>query len=98
MKHALSAAGATVKCGVGLGLSTMFIATMDDMIYSNMRKNIIMPLSMVGVKGSKGNFESSDMKEVASGTANFLKEIKPHALTPSNAKELILKDADYSTP
>ena len=44
MKQALSAAGATVKCGVGVGFSTMFIATMDDVIYSNLRKNIIMPL------------------------------------------------------
>ena len=27
-----------------------------------------------------------------------MKEMKPHALEPTNAKELILKDADYSTP
>ena len=52
MKQALYAASSTVKCGAGLGLSTMFITTMNDLIYSNLRKNIIMPLQMVGVKGS----------------------------------------------
>jgi len=52
MKHALSATKTTVKCGVGLGFTTVFIATMDDVIYSNLRKNIIMPLQMVGLKGS----------------------------------------------
>jgi len=27
-----------------------------------------------------------------------MSEMQPHALMPTNAKELILKDADYSTP
>ena len=38
------------------------------------------------------------MSSLASGTTNFIKEMRPHALVPTNAKELILKDADYSTP
>ena len=38
------------------------------------------------------------MQNLAQGTKSFLNEIKPHALAPENAKELILKDADYSTP
>ena len=98
MKHALSAVGSTVKCGTGLGLSTMFIATMDDLIYSNLRKNIIMPMQMVGLKGSSGTFDKEDVQNLTEGTRSFLKELKPHALAPTNAKELILKDADYSTP
>ena len=61
MKQALSAVSATAKCGVGFGLSTMFIATMDDVIYSNFRKNIIMPFSMVTIKGSSGKFEKEDV-------------------------------------
>ena len=38
------------------------------------------------------------MKELGAGTADFLRDMKPHALHRSSAKELILKDADYSTP
>ena len=53
---------------------------------------------MVGLKGSQGVFEKDDVQSLAQGTSNFLREMKPHALAPTNAKELILKDADYSTP
>ena len=49
---------------------------------------------MVTVKGSTGE----NVSELTKGTADFMKEMKPHALVPTNAKELILKDADYSTP
>lgn len=53
---------------------------------------------MVGLKGKQGVFEKDDVQSLAQGTGNFLREMKPHALAPTNAKELILKDADYSTP
>jgi len=76
----------------------MFIATMDDLIYGGLRKNIIMPVSMVSIKGSQGTVDRADIKTLGEGTKSFMREMSPHALTPSNAKELILKDADYSTP
>ena len=96
MKQAMQAAGATAKFGCGAGLSILFISTCDDMIYTNFRKNVIMPFQMVRVKGA--SLQTSDVKELSAGTADFLRDMKPHALHRSSAKELILKDADYSTP
>jgi len=37
-------------------------------------------------------------KAVAQGTVSFFEKIKPRALLPGNAKDLMIKDADYSTP
>ena len=48
----MQAASATAKFGCGAGISIMFVTTMDDMIYSNFRKNVIMPFQMVSVKGA----------------------------------------------
>ena len=98
MKQAVFVAKTSAKFSVGLGLSTLFISTMDDVIYANFRKNIIMPLQMVAVKGQAGSVQGADLKALGDGTQSFIKDMKPHALTPANAKELILKDADYSTP
>jgi len=53
---------------------------------------------MVKVKGSTGTLAAADVQSLGVGSANFAREMKPHALVPTNAKELILKDADYSTP
>ena len=44
MKQVLYAASSSAKFTVGVALSTVFVATMDDVIYSNFRKNIIMPI------------------------------------------------------
>ncbi len=43
MKLAMQAVTGGAKAGVGVGLSVLFVATMDDVIYSNFRKNVIMP-------------------------------------------------------
>lgn len=88
----------SVKFTTGIGMMTVFVSTMDDVIYANFRKNIILPFQMVTIKGSHGELAANDFSSVAQGTGAFIKEMKPHALAPTNAKELILKDADYSTP
>ena len=98
MKQALYAAKNTAKFSIGLGMSITFVTTCDDMIYSTFRKNIIMPFQMVTIKGSTGTIEVDDVKNMASGTQNFIRDIKPRAIFTTNAKELMLKDADYSTP
>ena len=98
MRQAIHIASTSAKFTVGIGVSTMFVATMDDLIYSNFRKNVIMPFQMVLVKSPAGMPASQGVKELAQGTKSFASEMKPHALMPTNAKELILKDADYSTP
>jgi hypothetical protein len=69
------------------------------MIYTDLRKNIIMSYKMVSIGGeSQTELKLAQAKAMAQGTVNFFDKIKPHALEPSNAKELMLKDADYSTP
>ena len=48
----MQAAGKTVGFGFGAGVSIVFVATMDDIIYSNFRKNVMMPFHMATVKGA----------------------------------------------
>ena len=43
MKLAMQAVTGTAKVATGVGMSIFFVATMDDVIYSNFRKNVIMP-------------------------------------------------------
>ena len=57
-----------------------------------------MPFSMITIKGSLGTVDRADIEYVGQGAKAFMNDIKPHALGHTNAKELILKDADYSTP
>ena len=35
--------------------------------------------------------------KVGQGTANFVSQFKPHALSRSSSKALIMKDEDYAT-
>ncbi|TNV87036.1 hypothetical protein FGO68_gene5713 [Halteria grandinella] len=83
----------------GAALGATFIVTMDDMIYTQLRRNVIMPVQQVftGVKtGSGANLD--EILAVASGTGAFVSQFKPHALGRSGAKELVLNDQDYATP
>ena len=80
-------------------MSCLFIATMDDVIYGDLKRNVILPMQMVSVKGKASGYELKDAQAVAQGTGKFLKAFKPHAIVPSNeAKDLLLRDAEYSTP
>ena len=95
MNHAAYAAKGTLKFSTGLFASILFVSNMDDFIYNDFKKNIIQPLQMVSVKGK---YEMDDAKKVASGTGKFLKSFQPHGLEVQGAKDLLLKDAEYSTP
>lgn len=54
---------------------------------------------MVSLSGEpKASDKLEQAKAVAQGTVSFFDKIKPRALMPMNAKELMIKDADYSTP
>ena len=91
-------AATSAKFTAGLGLTTVFVATMDDVIYSNFRKNVIMPFQMVLVRAPSGKVDQEDIKDVISGTSSFVNDMRPHAILPASAKELMMKDVDYSTP
>ena len=99
MKQAIQIASTSAKFTAGVAFSTVFVATMDDLIYSNFRKNVIMPIQMVTVRSpTAGSVSKEEIQELAKGTKSFIGEMSPHALMPSNAKDLMLKDAEYSTP
>ena len=38
------------------------------------------------------------LSEVKNGAGEFVENMRPRSIMPINAKELMLKDADYSTP
>ena len=47
---------------------------------------------------TKNQVDLDEVMQVGSGAAKFASQFKPHALGPTNAKSLLLKDEDYSTP
>ena len=71
---------------------------MDDVIYANFRKNVLLPVHMVLISTPTGTLETKDVKQLALGAGSFASEMRPRSIVPMNAKELMLKDADYSTP
>jgi hypothetical protein len=98
-KFAKSSAKATIGFATGVATGVTFVSFLDDLIYSDLRKNVFMSYKMVSMTGgSQSEIKLEQAKAVANGTAKFFEKIKPQAMTPGNAKELMLKDADYSTP
>jgi len=57
----------------GAALGATFIVTMDDMIYTQLRRNVIMPVQQVftGVK-TGGGANLDEILAVASGTGAFV--------------------------
>ena len=93
MKSAIYIAKGSLNFSLGVGLSVLFISTMDDVIYGDFKRNIILPLHMVSVKGT-----TQDVKLLKDGTGKFVSKFKPSAIAPESAKDLLLKDSEYSTP
>lgn len=98
-QFAKQSAKATFGFGLGVASGVSFVSFLDDLIYSDLRKNVFMSYKMVSMtSGSQADSKLEQAKSVAQGTIKFFDKIKPQALIPGNAKELMLKDADYSTP
>jgi hypothetical protein len=49
---AIKVAKGTLGLGTGLALSTGFVLSMDEMIYADVRKHIVMSMEMNRVRGS----------------------------------------------
>jgi hypothetical protein len=91
--HALKkTAGTAFGLTFGTGLGITFACTMDDVIYFQMRKSVILPMMMVSVRRSqeldeKVEYSTSDkvadIKTVGWGALNFLDYMKPHAFEPN---------------
>ena len=84
-----------VKKSVGFtagGLtSAYFVLKMDDMVYSQLRRHIILPFRMV-------TNQQGDISELGTGTRDFIYQFRPLAMKKTSAKQLLLDDHDYSTP
>lgn len=83
----------------GGALGAGFICVMDDVIYSQLRRNMILPMKQVFISAtSKNQVDLDELFQVGQGTANFVSQFKPQDIGRTNAKALLLKDEDYATP
>jgi hypothetical protein len=80
-------------------LSTGFVCVMDDTIYAQMRRNVILPMKQVlSTFTTRNEVDVDELISVGKGTANFVSQFKPHELGHNNVKALLLKDEDFATP
>ena len=93
MKPLIYTAKSAFGVAFGVGCSVVFVATMDDLIYSNLKRQVILPLQLARIRG-----DGRIAQETVQGTGRFIKDMVPHGLGRMSAKDLIMKDADYSTP
>lgn len=83
----------------GSALGAGFVCSMDEIIYSQLRRNIILPFKQTFFGGKAASQVSiDDLAELGSGTANFAAQFKPHSLGKQNAKALLINDQEFSTP
>jgi hypothetical protein len=82
----------------GSGLGSVFVCNMDDVIYGQLRTNVILPFKQAffGTPGKQASLD--DLFELSSGTANFVSQFKPRSMGPHNARALMIDDKEYSTP
>ena len=81
--------------GVGLGLGAYGALKLDDMVYTQLKKHVILPFQVLA---NSQNIQTNDLKEIGVGTKTFIKQFKPLAMDKRNAKALMIDDGDYSTP
>lgn len=56
----------------------ILVAFLDDMIYNDFRKHVLMSYKMVSLQhGSNSELRLAQAKAVAQGSANFFDKIKP---------------------
>ena len=79
----------------GAALSTAFFIRMDDFIYQNMKKKIVIPIQVLT---NSQKITMDDLKEVSTGSKDFFTSFKPNALKKTSAKKLLVDDTDYSMP
>lgn len=78
-------------------LSTGLVLNMDDLIYGQFRRNIILPMMNVLYPQNSG-VSLDDVIALGQGSRNFAAQFKPQAMGPTNVKALLMNDNDYSTP
>ena len=99
MKTAVKVAKGSLQFTTGIGLSILFISTMDDFVYGDFKRNVIMPMHMINIKSQGSGYSMDDAKVMAEGAGKFAAKFKPMGVVSAgDARELLLKDAEYSTP
>lgn len=81
----------SVGFSVGGLTSAYMVLKMDDMVYSQLRRHVILPFRMV-------TNQQGDISELGAGTRDFIYQFRPLAMNKTNAKALLIDDHDYSTP
>lgn len=79
----------------GTAISTAFVLKMDDLMYTSLRRNVVLPVNRLIYKES--TIESKEIMEIGSGAGEFLSQFKPRATERISAKRLLIDDNDYST-
>jgi hypothetical protein len=64
----------TFSLGLGMSVGASFALTMDEVIYLQMRKNVIIPIQMVKFKRDSrvSDLTLDDIKEIGEGTGKFM--------------------------
>ncbi len=73
----------------GTALSSLFVANMDDVIYGQLRRNVVLPFKHVFM-GPQPSLD--EILELGSGTANFVSQFKPRSLGMHNARALLVDE------
>ena len=82
----------------GAAVSSIFIMNMNDLIYSEMRRNVLIPFNRLLYKDKSGQSTSDALKDLRQGSLNLASQFKPHSLGPANARQLLVDDKDFQTP
>jgi len=81
----------------GSALGAGFVCSMDDMIYGQLRLNMILPVKQLLTR-NPSQINLDEIMQVGTGTANFVSQFKPHGLGRTGVQALLLRDEDYATP
>lgn len=65
-------------------LGAGFVCTMDDIIYGQLRLNMILPVKQIFIRKNFSQMNLDELMQVGTGTANFVSQFKPHGLSPAN--------------
>ena len=88
-----------LRTGLNVTLGTTFGAfcalRMDDMIYLQLRRHMIQPITIILNTRSLNN---QSLNELGLGTKEIYDQLRLKATKPTNTRELLVKDQDYSQP
>lgn len=85
----------SVNFSVGVGVGAYSALKMDDLIYSQLRRHMIIPIQVLT---NTAQISQTELNELGLGTKNMMRTLAPAGLNRVSAKTLLIDDKDYSTP